>query len=108
MPTTNETQIREAILADPTLLTTQQLQREIATLKELMDARFETRLNAMDKAMNLFHDNITRVPTDTDKQISHLKELHERIFDAVWQKFADQEKAVAAAMTSAKEAILVA
>jgi hypothetical protein len=62
---------------DPTLLTTAALTREIAALKELV----ATRLDAMDKAMTLFNENITRVPTDTDKQIRHLKEL-------VWEKFA--------------------
>ena len=61
---------------DPTLLTTQQLMQAIAALKELVF----TRLDGMDKAMELFSSNITRVPTDTDKQISHLKSLHEEMF----------------------------
>jgi hypothetical protein len=63
---------------DPTVLTTQQLQRELASLKEVVF----TRLDGMDKAISLFNDNITRVPTDTDKQISHLKELHGTMIEA--------------------------
>jgi hypothetical protein len=57
---------------DPTLLTTAALTREISALKELV----VTRLDAMDKAQSLFETNLTRVPTDIDKQLSHLKELH--------------------------------
>jgi hypothetical protein len=57
--------------SDPTALTTKAIFREIASLKEIVF----TRLNAMDKAISLFNENITRVPTDTDKQISHLREL---------------------------------
>jgi hypothetical protein len=57
---------------DPTLRTTEHLLREIAGLKELVF----TRIDGMDKAIKLFNQNITRVPTDVDKQISHLKELH--------------------------------
>jgi hypothetical protein len=65
------------IRTDPTILTTRQLVREIASLKELIF----TRLDGMDKAISLFNENITRVPTDTDKQIQHLKELHEVRFE---------------------------
>lgn len=63
---------------DPTTLTTAQLLREIDSLKELVF----TRLDGMDTAIKLFNENITRVPTDTDKKIQHLKELHEAAFEA--------------------------
>ena len=56
---------------DPTKLTTAQLLREISALKEIVF----TRLDGMDKAVGLFKDDITRVPTDTDKQIQQLKTL---------------------------------
>jgi hypothetical protein len=68
---------------DPTLLTTAALTREIAALKELV----VTRLDAMDKAQALFDMNLNRVPTDTDKQIGHLKELVSGRFDTVDEKF---------------------
>jgi hypothetical protein len=73
---------------DPTLLTTQQLQREIAALKEVMF----TRLNGMDRAIVLFNENITRVPTDTDRQIGHLKELMLETFKTVREQFNGVEK----------------
>ena len=57
---------------DPTAMTTAALQREIASLKELVD----TRLNDMDKAQELFDANLNRVPSDVDKQIQHLKAFH--------------------------------
>jgi hypothetical protein len=68
---------------DPTVLTTQALTREIEHLKEL----FNQRVTAMDKAMDLFNANITRVPTDTDKQISHLERLMTERFATVDEKF---------------------
>lgn len=58
---------------DPTLLTTQQLLREMANLREVIF----TRLDGNDRAIVLFNENLTRVPTDTDKQVQHLRELHE-------------------------------
>jgi len=61
---------------DPSLLTTQQLFREINALRELLSSR----LNGMDKALDLVHENYVRIPSDTDKQISSLKEL---LFDKV-------------------------
>jgi hypothetical protein len=64
------------LIPDPTLLTTAALKHEIALLKELIT----TRLDSMDKAQSLFEENLSRVPTDTDKQISHLKELHDSKF----------------------------
>lgn len=104
---------------DPTPLTTLQLQREVASLKELVF----TRLDAMDKAMELFNANITRVPTDTDKQISHLKELVFERFNVELERFSsiatqfaerdvrteqtakDSKVAVDAALQAAKEAV---
>jgi hypothetical protein len=97
---------------DPTILTTEQLVREILHLKEFVMTRFD----AMDKAMTLFNDNITRVPTDTDKQIQHLKELHDEKFGSIQVQFAerdtrteqtsrDNKVAVDAALQAAKEAV---
>jgi len=77
---------------DPSKLTTEQLLREVAALKEIMF----TRLEGMDKAIVLFDENMTRVPTDTDKQISHLRALLETRLDGMdkaiglFQKSSDQ------------------
>lgn len=85
---------------DPTLLTTQALFREIAALKELIF----TRLDATDRALALFQENLTRVPTDTDKQVGYLKELHAERFASVEQQFLASAKALNAALEAAKEA----
>jgi len=81
MKTTDDTSYPKGStpVPDPTLLTTQQLLLAVAALKELVF----TRLDGMDKAMELFNANITRVPTDTDKQIEHLKTLHEQKFEGL-------------------------
>lgn len=105
-------------IPDPTLLTTQMTWREIGALKELL----ETRLDAMDEALNVARNNYTRVPTDIDKAIGPLRELlttrletiDER-FSGVSQRFEERDlrfkqveeaskDAVAAALQSAREA----
>jgi hypothetical protein len=110
-------------LPDPTLLTTENLRREIANLSLLIDAR----LDGMDKAVVIFQDSLTRVPTDTDKQVSHLRELvlseltrvslvHEEKFRSIGVQFTerdvrteqtsrDSKVAVDAALQAAKEAV---
>jgi len=74
-------------IPDPTVLTTQQLQREVAALKEIIF----TRLDANDKAVQLLHEDVTRVPTDTDKQIAHLKELHDEKFQSIENQFKERD-----------------
>ena len=99
-------------IPDPTLLTTQQLMSAISALKELLF----TRLDAMDKAVVLLSDTVNRVPTDTTKQVSHLKELHEEKFAGIQRQFeerdvrAEQESrnnkvSLDAALQAAKEAV---
>src|SRR6478672_11107389 len=72
---------------DPTTLTTAALLREIASLKEIVF----TRLDAMDRAMMVFSDAITRAPTDVDKQIAHLKELHQEKFESIVKQFSERD-----------------
>jgi hypothetical protein len=94
-------------VADPSPLTTSALLREIANLKEFVITRFDgvgTRLDAMDKAMVLFSDNLVRVPTDTDKQVGHLKELHDQRFDSLQRQLDDMKQAGANALAAALQA----
>jgi uncharacterized membrane protein len=103
--------------------TTAQLYREITNLHQLIDIR----LDAMDKAVVLFNENLTRVPTDTDKQITHLREflvselskvadVHNEKFTSVEAQFVerdmrrnqsamDSKTAIDAALQAAKEAV---
>ena len=73
---------------DPTLLTTEQLRRELSSLRELV----ETRLHGMDKAANLLNENVTRFPTEIDKQVAHLKEFFLEKFGTVFEKFTSVQK----------------
>jgi hypothetical protein len=61
---------------DPTLLTTAAINAQIQALKELMTVR----IDGLERAMEMFRADITRVPTDVDKQVGQLKELHEKWF----------------------------
>lgn len=88
-------------IPDPTALTTDQLRRELAALRDTVD----TRLDAMDKAAQLFHENLTRVPTDTDKQISHLKELHDEKFWSIQKQLDERDVRSVASEDAAKVAV---
>jgi hypothetical protein len=114
---------------DPTLLTTQQLYREVAALREL----FETRLNGYDKAIVVLQDIASSQPTPgivmaavqaLEKQTSFetraLKELHESQFGEKFssietqfrerdtraeQTAKDNKTSIDAALQAAKEAV---
>ena len=95
---------------DPTLLTTQQLLRELAALRELI----ETRLDGMDRATELLSATVNRTPTVIQTEISHVRELLDQKFTGVEQRFAERDTrfnqqneanaaALAAALQSARE-----
>ncbi len=99
-------------IPDPTILTTQQLHRELFGLREIVEAR----LNAMDRASEIVDKQITRVPSDAVAQMEHLKELHEEKFKSIQVQFTerdtrteqtsrDSKVAVDAALQAAKEAV---
>jgi hypothetical protein len=125
--TTNQT---NALKPDPTLLTTQQLLREIGLLREVLESRMsemsnasllrhkilETRLDGMDKAIQLLQNLHDKFPTSVDEKISALKEIHEEKFGSVQTQFRerdvrteqsskDSKVAVDAALQAAKEAV---
>lgn len=96
--TTNGTQ-----KPDPTILTTQNLRREIEGLRELQEAlvsgeigKLETRLNGMDKAIELLHTTSARSPLHVKEEVTHLSELVvekiERLGDVATERFAGIEK----------------
>lgn len=88
-------------IPDPTQLTVQMMAREMGALKEIIF----TRLDAMDRAIVLFNDGITRVPTDTDKQISHLKELHDEKFASIQTQFSERDVRVEQTARDTKVAV---
>jgi len=95
---------------DPSELTTQMVWREVSSLKELLEAR----ISAVEKGIQVAHDDLVRVPTETQKQVGNLKELLEqRIkdeaelrdekFAGVQKQFDGSKTAVDAALAAVKE-----
>jgi len=56
---------------DSSLLTTQYLEREIKHLEKLLTQR----IDSVDRAVIVAHENLVRVPTEVDKAISHLHDV---------------------------------
>lgn len=99
---------------DPTLLTTQQLLREMANLKELVFSR----LQEMDKAVQLLQANADKSPTIAvvAQQLHGLQQLHQEKFDGIEKQFKERDtrteetaalnqKAIDAALQAAKELV---
>lgn len=102
----------DKITPDPSVLTTEQLQRGLATLREII----ETRLDGGDKAVKLLQDSADKLPAFVEEQISHLKELHGEKFNSIQTQFkerdtraeqmgANDKVAVGTAFSAAKEAV---
>lgn len=84
---------------DPTELTTEALHREITAAKEEFVLRLAgavstitARLDGMDKAQTLFEENLNRVPSDTDKQISQLAALLTERFVSFEQRIRELDR----------------
>lgn len=78
---------------DPSSLTTQQLWREIASLKELTMTLFDGqsgRIDGIEKSIDLSHADLVRVPTDVQKQVGNLKELVDEKLDGLSQRITDE------------------
>lgn len=78
---------------DPTLLTTENLRREIANLKELL----ETRLDGSNSARDALHDLILA-------KIEVLASVTSQQFISINDKFAEKDKAVSVGLSAQKEA----
>lgn len=103
---------------DPTILTTEQLLRTAQAERDYVDGRIDVlieRLAGMDRATELLSNTVNRVPTDTQKEVSHLASLVDERFTSVGQRFderdvrsaresADNKVAVDAAFAAQKEA----
>lgn len=85
---------------DPTL-TPEQLAASILSLRELMESRF----NGMDQATKLLHESMSRVPSDTDKQVTHVRELHNERFSSIQKQFDERDIRSKAAEDAAKIAV---
>lgn len=83
---------------DPSVLTTQHMIRETEAIRELvfreilaLEKSLSTRMDAADKAVELLHEDMTQFPTDLDKEIAHLKELHGEKFTSIQTQFSDRD-----------------
>jgi hypothetical protein len=110
-------------IPDPTVLTTQQLQREISTAREMVESAvsslrqiIETRLSGMDRAIELLQAQSDRLPGHIAAEVSQLQKLHEEKFKSIATQFSerdtrteqtsrDSKVAVDAALQAAKEAV---
>ncbi len=88
-------------VVDPSVLTTQQLWREVAVLKELLNNRIE----AVEKAVKVSHDDYVRVPTDVQKYVGALERLHEEKFNSVEKQFKERDTRVYQTATDTKLAV---
>jgi hypothetical protein len=99
---------------DPTLLTTQQLFREIYALREIIEAR----LDAGDKAILLLQDKVSQEPATSHVAASvvHLKEVSSVRWDALQRQLldiqasaqrqaAEDKVALSAALASAEKSV---
>jgi len=64
---------------DPTLLTTQQLLRELSSLREIFDAR----LDAMDKASVVLSETVNRTPTAIQTAVAGLQAVYDERFNSI-------------------------
>lgn len=115
---------------DPTVLTTEQLERmkeilfrELESSREIVESKllgikgvFDTRLEGMDKAINLVRQQTEVFPLNVREQVAHLQRLHQEKFDSISTQFMerdtrteqtsrDSKVAVDAALQAAKEAV---
>ena len=120
-PTRNGGDVRP--VPDPTKLTTEQLVREIAALREILETKatgsqdlFNMRVANVDKTTDRILVLLDRLPGYIDKEVGNLRTLHDEKFDGVEKQFKERDtridegaKAnqikVDAAFAAAKEAV---
>jgi len=90
---------------DPTVLTTAALMQAISSLKEVI----YTRLEGMDRAIVLFDGTVMRMTVETDKKLTHLRELvFERIEgdrNGINQRFVERDVRVEQTARDTKVAV---
>jgi hypothetical protein len=92
------------LAADPTPLTTAMLLREIANLSEKVGIR----IDGLEKAQNVFEANLTRVPTEVQKEVGNLKALHEQRFSDFENQLKERSDRRASEKKAADDALAAA
>jgi len=80
------------------------VQREIASLEKLIHQR----IDSVEKAVTVAHDNLVRIPTEVDKAVGHLRGLMDERDLRYDQRFKAQTEAVSTAMVAAEKAVAAA
>lgn len=93
-------------IIDPTTATTQVLQREVASLKELM----ESRLGSMDRAVALLQHNADKSPSIAvvAEKVEALQDLHNERFSSLLSQIGALRTMMEAMSVASKEAIAAA
>jgi cation transport regulator ChaB len=79
---------------DPTILTTEQLLRAVASERDYVNGQISIlvqRLDAMDKATALLSETVNRVPTVVQTEISHIRGLTDEKFVSIATQFKERD-----------------
>ncbi len=91
---------------DPTVLTTQQLERGLQAERDYLEARLATlvqRLDSMDLANEVLNETVTRVPTDMQREVGHMRELLQASIEGIERRLADNDLRFDHALRAQKE-----
>lgn len=88
----------------PTRLTMAMLFREVASL----ESKLGIRIDALHDAQAKFEENLVRVPTEVQKAVGSLKELHGQRFDAIDARLVERDSRRAAEKQAAEAALAAA
>ena len=86
---------------DPIALATEQLTHGLTNLGELLEAR----INAVEELAHHRYEDLRRLPTETDRQVSHLKELLNEKFASVQKQFDERDIRTRASEDASKVAV---
>ncbi len=92
---------------DPTVMTTEQLDRTVDALRDYVNAQIkyvDERLRGIDVATRLLNEQIHRAPTEMQREIVHVRELVERHIRGADAQTAERDKRLDAAFAGMKEA----
>jgi hypothetical protein len=81
-------------IPDPTALTTDAVNQAVRVAKDYTDGKVAVlveRLDGIDRATKLLSDTVTRVPTETQREVAHLCGLVEEKFHSVALQFVERD-----------------
>ena len=97
---------------DPTVLTTQQLQREIAASRDLLDVKIDglrsvidTRLSAADQTITLLRVRVDQIPENIHQAIERTQELRDEKFKSISIQFLERDTRTEQQSRDAKVAV---